>query len=301
MSDEMENVPRRLRRFQRKGTPIPEEMKKWEKPETKKEEESSSYPKEEPWMSPSGKKSIHVHEQRNRERKTPPFIPPFRSGGFEKVMENTQKPALSHIDKALGLHEKAAFEDRLPASGEDSIEHGVKNEKIEQALKELKDLASIGRKEKQSQPPASFHFTPAGGAPTPPHPIEKITAEAENIEKVPQHLSPRERVEWRRQRGGDAPENNPSLEEKKTGMADKKENEDIPAHIRRRMGKVENNTEDEMEKSPSSHSTTTLPEEETDFKDLFGEEKSVKKKKKPFEEDDDLSLGDDFPIFEEDK
>jgi hypothetical protein len=308
MGEDESSIPRRLRRFYRKGEPIPTDTQNHLEREKPHGEEVLD---NEPWMnahqsptptSPASKNQRHV---RNRESRAPsPVVQPPR---FEKVLEQTQKPPVTTMDHALGLSEKSKFEERLPQQGDKAMQdHSGKQEEIEHTLRELKELASLGNAKDSKQGPASFHFTPAGGAPTPPSQMEK--AIGNTPPSIPSsQLSPRERMEQRRQGKGMPPEENgnaspspPSKPSQPSSTNPSSDSRGGSDHYRRRLGQLERPGENKEEEPTPTRSPSPASEEDMngDLKDFFTENK--KKKTKKSTEEDDLSL-DDMPLFEDEK
>lgn len=282
MADDYTNVPRRLRRFYRKGQPVPEEkINNGSKPAGEEVLDN------EPWMKSSSKGS------------PPTPVPAMQPPRFEKILEETQKPGATPMDHALGLSDKAKFEERLPQGGEKAIQdNSGKKEEIAHTLQELKELAQ-NNKEGTEQGPTSFHFTPVGGAPNAASPEER--ARAALMTPLPSSaMSPRERMEMRRQRTGAAPgeESQPQAPANSNPAAEP--NQGGTAHIRRRMGQVMSGQEEMETNTPTPASSKNTPSQDDDmgdFKDLFNESKKKKTKK---DDDDDMSL-DDMPMLEDDK
>lgn len=304
MGDDETNIPRRLRRFYRKGEPIPNDLRNSNMEEKPHGEQVLD---NEPWMNAhqSTQSSPKNNEPRRhgRERDNPQPNPTVQPPRFEKVLEQTQKPAETHMDHALGLTGKSTLEERLPQRSEQAMQdHSGKREEIEHTLQELKDLAAMGIAKDSKQGPASFHFTPAGGSPTPPSQVEKAIGNPAPTVPFSQ-LSPRERMEQRRQGKGMPPAEGEipaslSSTSNPQGNAPPSNPNQGSSHFRRRMGQLSPNDESSSEE-PSSN---TPPEDDMggDFKDLFDDPKKKKGKKKG-DEDDDLSLEDDMPLFEDEK
>ncbi len=300
MGDDESNIPRRLRRFYRKGEPIPNDYQNTHEEEKPHGEQVLD---NEPWMNAhQSSKSNPAPETRRhgRERGTTQPTPTIQPPRFERVLEQTQKPAETPMDHALGLTGKSTLEERLPQRSERAIQdHSGKQEEIEHTLQELKELASLGNAKDPKQGPASFHFTPVGGAPTPVSPVEKAMQEKANPVPFSQ-LTPRERMEQRRQGKGMPPEDTqpPSNTPKPSGNAPPSNPNQGSAHFRRRMGQLSSSGESTDEETSSPKSNAPSEEEMGgDFKDLFDDPK--KKKKKGKEDDDDLSLDEDMPLFED--
>jgi hypothetical protein len=296
MNEDPSTIPRRLRRFYRKGIPIPETLKKTPA-HSANPGSASQEMHEEPWMNPQ--QETRNPRRRRAEGLAPIPFPIIPSGGFERAIEKAQSPAVTHVDKALGLEDKAKFVERLPTKGKDAIEGEGKRQEIEHTLNELKDLASLGNPREEKKGMASFHFTPVGGAPTKPGFGEMQNAsEGKPSSLSPSSLlllSPRERVEMRKQKTGHPPneemENRP-LNEKQSFSTERVQ----PAHLRRRMGQFVESQKEGME----GQATPSPPNEEpADFSDLLQNPK--KKKKGEKEEENDLSLEDDFPLLEDEK
>lgn len=307
MGDDETNIPRRLRRFYRKGEPIPNDLQNSNEEEKPHGEEVLD---NEPWMNahqsaqpaPKNNEPRRHGRERNNSQPAPAIQPPR----FEKVLEQTQKPAETHMDHALGLTGKSTLEERLPQRSEKAIQdHSGKQEEIEHTLQELKELASLGNAKDSKQGPASFHFTPVGGSPTPPSQTEKSTSpNAPSFSSA--QLTPRERMEQRRQGKGMPPAEgetpaSPSSQPAPQGNAPPSNPNQGSSHFRRRMGQLSSSGES-MESEPSTPSSNAPPEEDMggDFKDLFDDPKKKKGKKKS-DEDDDMSLDEDMPLFEDEK
>jgi hypothetical protein len=298
MGDDENNIPRRLRRFYRKGEPIPPELQSEEKPHGEQVLDN------EPWMN-AHQPAIpqqSAPRRRDRARGNPPLQPSVQPPRFEKVLEQTQKPAVTPMDHALGLSDKRKFEERLPQDGDKAIQDNRgKKEEIEHTLQELKELAALGSTKDSKQGPASFHFTPVGGTPTPPSPVEKAM-NANPPALSSSQLSPRERMEQRRQGRGMPPAENPRSDSnppQPMGNNPPSNPNQGSTHFRRRMGQLSSSGESAEE--PLTPSSNAPPNEElgNDFKDLFDDPK--KKKKKGKDDEDDLSLDEDMPVFEDEK
>lgn len=293
MSEDMSNVPRRLRRFYRNGQPIPDGEEKQYDPPKAVEDKS---PEEEPWMNPP--KSVPRHIQRKTvtaTRVTTKTVVSPPRGVFEKINENA-KQGVPHLDRTLGLSKKMELQESLPNASEKALQTTPPNADVQAALNKLKELAS------KDANASSFHFTPVGGAPKAVNP-EKIDEKTNPPIAGNALLSPRERMEMRKQRGGEPPEGSPSVVSgRPSGNTPIDQGSNVnSAHIRRRMGQRADQTgndmgSDEPARSPAPSSDV---ENDDDFKSLFGTDK--KKKKKSVDEDDDFGLDDDMPLLDDEK
>ncbi len=341
MTEDVTHIPRRLRRFYRKGQPIPSEYAATSFPETRfpsptptEEHEFSPFEKEpssmekEPWMltpkpmtmpgqfpsaqpttTPGEATPLPRREQRQQTKTTSHDSSPTPQpthGLFSRVME-ALKPHPRHVDKALGLEGKAAFEEKLPSASTSAIEQPqkgieLKQSEIEKTLEELRKLAAEKEnqptEEKKTQTPlTSFQFTPAGNAPNPIHP--SATQQPVSSPLPTQNLSPRERMEMRQIQRGQPPAVSPGTTQTITpnqgSILFTPADQPVPGHIRRRMGRVVTPGE-EIEKgegfaSPSEEKGLPPLGEDADFKSLVGDLNEKKKKKqKAKEEDEDFSL-----------
>ena len=305
MGDDYRDIPRRLRRFYRKGEPVPPEAQPRQAANSSHEEEE---PAREPWEDAHAE-SLPQKTRHRRENRGQQETPPLPSARFEKMVDDSQKPAVTTMDHALGLSQKAAFAEKLPGESHHAIvDHPGKKEEIEHTLRELKELASLGNPKDANTGPASFHFTPAGGAPTPPSAIEKAMGEKKTSPSLPNaSLTPRERMEQRRQgkgmplpEGEKEPPASPITTPAKPSIAPLREGGS--SHYRRRMGELSSPEKEDSQPSDSPTPERDSPQEEMgDFRDLLDDSASKKKKKKPVDEEDDLSLDEEMPLFEDEK
>lgn len=359
MSDELSNVPRRLRRYYRHGEPLPiQEMepKNVEKsfpsiPSNEKMEEK------EPWMNtkqtfssdastpPSSSRSRRNERRENaRENISSSTSPPTpfsspsmdipKQGLFGRILNQSKKPSVTPMDHALGLNEKKLFEEKPPQASEQALHQNpppsniplpksvqAQNE-IQSALQELRSLAKNDSPAPASPSPltkpsttplTSFHFTPAGEAPHLPLEGEKQSSQSQSS-SAPPNLSPRERAEQRKNmRGGNASAGAtpiPTSPNTSPTSPSSTAPSNIPAHIRRRMGRVESGNEnDSLEESRTANDNTPAPSTgvDEDFKSLFGEpkKKDAKKKKEKSEDEGEFSMDeneeDGLELFEDEK
>ncbi len=304
MTDDPASIPRRLRRFYRKGEPIPEDGMGDSSYPKNEPSSFSSNSENEPWMNPPIKEGSQSPSNARRNRrmekeKTPEsMISPPR---FEKVLEETQKPSITPMDHALGLSGKSVFEQRMPAQSQQAISsNDGKRAEIEHTLQELKDLASSGKEKDEKAGVVSFHFTPVGGAPAIPSAETKpIEGNYPSLTTNPSQLSPRERMEMRRQREGTA---TAPIPEKEGQFPE--DNSSSP-HFRRRMGQMVSPGDEMRERtSPTPTIDRNNPSKEelgSDFKELFEDPTKKKKPIKSKDGEDDLSLDEDMPLFEDEK
>jgi hypothetical protein len=327
-----ENVPRRLRRFLRKGESIPENLLPKEQP------------RNEPWNQPAvtvrAKSNIAVSSRQASEEA---IAPRHRGKRFQEMQEKgfTSSPA-SPMDKAIGLEKKNQFQERMPSSGNKAIE--MKKDEIQKALEEIKrfshpaapqsadtldqmadHIAEQNRnaEKKEEEKNSSFHFTAIGAAPNPVDARKLGNTPPQNSSgatptplpaSIPisdlSKLSARERMELRRQRRG---QSIPPTPGGGVGVASGQDiipspniqNQPPRSHVRRRMGQVDENASHESGAESEAPEENMTPEAEEDFKDLFAEDKSLppKKKKsgKPVDENEELDSEEDMELFEEEK
>ncbi|MEK6902721.1 MAG: hypothetical protein AABX02_04005 [archaeon] len=298
MSEDPSNVPRRLRRFYRNGQPIPggDESESENNPPQPVMDKS---PEDEPWMNPSKNVPRRIQRKTGNAnqamRSAPPLAAPPR-GVFEKINEKSQA-GVPHLDKTLGLEKKSEIhESLLPSGGARALQTTPSNVDVQAALSKLKELAT-----KDTQNASSFHFTPVGGTPSAVEP-SKLDEKSNLPIAGNSLLSPRERMEMRRQRGGEPPEGSPNVVSGRPSSSQETEggmNPNTPAHIRRRMGQRTDQTGSDMGADEPASSPAPSGGEDEDFKSLFNDDK--KKKKKPASEDEDLDLSDEMPMFEDEK
>lgn len=319
-----QNVPRRLRRFLRKGEPIPENLL----PKTA--------PDNEPWNQPAvtaqAKSNIAISARKASEEA---MVPRHRGKRFQEMQKDAfnATPA-TPIDKAIGLEKKAQFQEHLPSASNKAIE--MKKSEIQKALDEIRHFREnttshsnetidqmaehIAEQNKSSQKAQeekgmSFHFTPIGGAPNPvdakklvTNPEEQKPSSATPI-PIPDmsKLSARERMEFRRQqRGQSVPTANPPVAapaQSNTRPAPAAPASNEPrSHIRRRMGQVDSSEAVDSRAAPTAEEENMTPEAEEDFKDLFADDsKSAPKKKMKKPADEELDEEEDMELFEEEK
>ncbi len=336
MSDDLSNVPRRLRRFYRHGEPVPEQLK----PENNPPRESDTHEEDEPWMksqpprnaspqnnSPSSRRNDRRARATNNPSSSAPATNTPSPGLFGRVLSNATKPAVTPMDHALGLHGKAQFEEKLPRASEEALAQkpttpssssaplprtAKAQQEIQSALNELRSLAQKDNDTKNDSKKTtvsltSFHFTPAGEAPRAPNATEQPSQTTTSSPESPA-LSPRERAEQRRMNKGNAPASSatapvPSSPGNNTPSS-------TPAHIRRRMGQVESSSTlpESARDSMSAENESPSMKEDEDFKSLFGETKKKDKKKKKGDDDEDFSLdsdadddGGELELFEDEK
>lgn len=279
-------------------------------------------------------KPLSRREQRRNNRPAPnpsnnplaslPQNPSSQAGMYSRVLQsgNAQPTPMDH---ALGLQQKQQFEDHLPSAGEKAIERTPEkksasaipppgNPDLARTLNELRRLAAANADGSAAKTPlqespvslSSFHFTPVAGAPNP------VDAKSVNTNPTLENMTPRQRMEMRRMRAGTAGfgaagstnEKSPAETPASTVPVPSTQSQSlVPAHIRRRMGRVlapgeEGNSENENandEKSAESESPA-FDDDSGSMKDLLGDDAEKPKKKKNPEknEDDDLSLDDDL-------
>lgn len=332
MSDDLSKVPRRLRRFYRNGQPLPENAQ----PSSSPPHESSAHEENEPWMSARPPSSVSSPESaRRRERHTRPSdrsasvsaTPNPSPGLFGRVLSRVNKPAVTPMDHALGLHGKASFEEKPPRASEEALSQKpapVSNantplprtaraqQEIQSALNELRSLAqkegaTKNDAKKTNVSLTSFHFTPAGEAPRAPEATESLSATpASTVADSP--LSPRERAEQRRMNRGNSPPE--AAASNSRGATTTSPSSPASAHIRRKMGQVETSSTlpESARDEVSGGGVSPREKGDDDFKSLFGESKKKDKKKKKGDEDEDFSLDDDaeddggeLELFEDEK
>lgn len=314
-----ENVPRRLRRFLRRGEPIPEHLL----PKT--------VPDNEPWNQPSvtaqAKSNIAIAARKASEEA---LAPRHRGKRFQEMQKDAFTPSpATPIDKAIGLEKKTEFQEHLPSAGNKAIE--MKKTEIQKALDEIKrfretsttthnesidqmaeHIAEQNKSKQEEEKNLSFHFTPIGSAPNPVDPKKLTQTENKPVPTaaipIPDvsKLSARERMELRRQqRGQNIPPANPTPATPTARPVTPIASNEPRSHIRRRMGQV-----DSSEAAPARANAATLEEEnmsaeaEEDFKDLFGDNNKdapKKKAKKPVEDEDLDAEDEDMELFEEEK
>ncbi|MEK6821007.1 MAG: hypothetical protein AABY11_01235, partial [archaeon] len=306
MTQDLNSIPRRLRRFYRQGVPVPEEMKHWSDPSPAARGKRTSMREEE-----ENEEDDHVRREAHLMDRVLDH-PDLPAGRFERVLEKTREPPVNAKDKLLGLKEKATLHERLPQSSRPVVMGETRTTEIQNALHALKELATQGRKKESF--PASFHFTPIGGAPQLP---KKDILDDEPSTPSPSQdslnrMSPKERMEWRRTHRGKEPEPLPSSssgENKSAETSNPKNAAPIPSHIRRRMGRTVGEDEEsdsapasssksrvvENSKTPAEDALADLSDDDSDFKDLLSDDDkaddpSKKKKKKSASEDEDDSL-----------
>ncbi len=327
-----ENVPRRLRRFLRKGEPIPENLLPKELPQN------------EPWNQPAvtarAKSNISVSSRQAAEEA---IAPRHRGKRFQEMQEKgfTASPP-SPVDKAIGLEKKNQFQERLPSSGNKAIE--MKKDEIQKALEEIKKFSRSGNasspspdtldqmadhiaeqnrveEKKQEEKNSSFHFTAVGAAPNPvdARKLGNVSTQSNSATAAPlpssipisdlSKLSARERMELRRQRRGQtipaAGNGVSSASGQDIIPSPNAQNQPARSHIRRRMGQVDENASRESSVEGDAPEENMTPEAEEDFKDLFADDKATpaKKKKagKPADENEELDSEEDMELFEEEK
>lgn len=347
MSDDLTNVPRRLRRFYRHGEPVPDQLK----PENNPPHESDTHEEDEPWMKSQPPRNVSPqnnsassrrNDRRARATNNPsPSTPATNappSGLFGRVLSNVNKPTLTPMDHALGLHGKAQFEEKLPNASEKALAQkpiasstansplprtAQAQQEIQTALNELRNLAQKddspkNESKKTNVSLTSFHFTPAGEAPRAPDASENNSSstqtQSSSATSSPldsSNLSPRERAEQRRMNRGNTPATSSAASATAPATSSAAAaNTSAPGHIRRRMGQVETSStlpesaRDEM----SGGRVSPSEKDDEDFKSLFGESKKKDKKKKKGDEDDDFSLdsdaeddGGELELFEDEK
>lgn len=319
MSDDLNTIPRRLRRFYRHGEPIPES-------ENDSRSQNSIQPSEqhdenEPWMNARPAKSASpqtLPRVRRNERKE--NVPVPKQGLFSQLLHHDAQPRVTPMDHALGLHEKEKFDEKLPSASEKALaqnpplpQSATAQKEIQQALQELRALAkndpSRSTSEKKPAPSlTSFHFTPAGEVPHAPAPEEKTLPASPAAN--PSSMSPRERAEQRKQGktlspSSPATSSAPSESTSRASPGPSSNDSPMPAHIRRRMGQLIDNERMDREDTPAARDTSSSMSEkdDEDFKSLFSENSSsAKKKKKKESEEDDLSMDDEeLELFEDEK
>jgi len=328
MSEEMKDIPRRLRRFYRHGEPVPEEMNTGKNSFTDKNN-SPTHEENEPWMNPREKitlpnssaraSSSSSNSRRNTRNAgtnyTPNTVTPSsttttepKPGLFSRILNHAQQPSVTHVDKALGLHDKQLFDEKPPRASEQALQQTPPLPKTVQAQKEiqsaLQEIRTLARNDnsllqtenKKPTPLTSFHFTPAGEAPHAPQ-----ASETNAPSPAPLNMSPRERAEQRRNErnipqnvGQNSSVNTPHPS---GNTPDPNANTSSYSHVRRRMGQVvSESTLPESargdERSAFESEKESFSKEDEDFKSLFGEKKKDEKKKKKnaSEEDEDFSL-----------
>ncbi len=340
MSEDISNVPRRLRRFYRHGELVPEEMAR----DTEKNVQRNDNPippgenhdENEPWMNaPRAENTPTTGSRRNERREnargpatltnTNTTTPP-KPGLFSRVLQGESKKTITPIDHALGLHDKEKFIEKTPnmsnqamqqkpPSPTDALPISTRAQAdIQKALQELRALAKndgtttpLGTNSKPAVSTASFHFTPAGEAPRAPESSERATQyPAENANA---NLSPRERAEQRRQgrESSTATVSNPvSSSSPSRPVSSSSMNES--AHIRRRMGQLIDQERMDREDTPVAENKPANEKDDDDFKSLFAEnknkdkEKDTKKKKASADKDeDDMDEDEELELFEDDK
>lgn len=340
MSDDLTNVPRRLRRYYRHGEPVPEGEER--NGDSNPVKEGENHEENEPWMNAPPASAASAQRRRGNERRenarapAPPASPSSanqnanatpKQGLFSRILHRESKPVVTPMDHALGLHDKEKFVEQTPRGSERALRHAppapapsqpanssnAARADIQKTLQELKSLAKTNTSEdKPSVSLTSFHFTPAGEAPRVPEPNERVAQYPP--EKTTENLSPRERAEQRRQGRGNAsaPANTSSTPSPSTSPSrapGKMANENQAAHIRRRMGQLVDNERMDKEDEPISRNSSAEMKDDEDFKSLFsdarGKSKDAEKKKKKASADDDMSLDDDdnaeLELFEDDK
>ncbi len=306
MTEDLTKIPRRMRRFYRHGEPVPENLD----PDSSTREPTQE--DNEPWM---GAHEDAPESRRSTRRNTIPQTPaPAQNtnpqpGLFGKIMGGLSKPQTTPMDHALGLHEKQSFDSRPPNKSEEAMQakpptKGSPSVEMQAALNELQQLAKKETTKPQANVSLStFHFTPAGEAPRAPQGTNTPSAQNTPSHMENNSLSPRERMEQRRNVGMPQPSNAPPV---RAPAQTTSPSQNTPAHIRRRMGQQ---IDSERMDREEPRQTTAPPSEaeDDDFKSLFGNKNKEKKKKKTGEEDDELSfdsdLGDDeeLPLFEDEK
>lgn len=325
-----QNVPRRLRRFLRRGEPIPENLL----PKT--------VPDNEPWNQPAvtaqAKSNIAMSARKASAEEA--IAPRHRGKRFQEMQRDSFSPSPpTRMDKAIGLEKKAQFQEHLPSAGNKAIE--MKKTEIQKALDDIKRFREstsstqssesidqmaehIAEQNKSAQKAEeekslSFHFTPIGSVPSPVD-AKKLVSSAE--EKPPatnpipipdlSKLSARERMEFRRQQRGQnvpatnqpTPASNPSATRAAPVAPTAPISTEPRSHIRRRMGQVDSSESAESRPTSMNEEENMTPEAEEDFKDLFSDDtKSPQKKKakKPTSEDEELDTEEDMELFEEEK
>lgn len=312
--DDDSNVPRRLRRFIRKGEPIPENLLP--------KEQSQNEPWNQPAVTVRAKSTISISSRQASEEA---IAPRHRGKRFQEVQENASQ-TIKPMDQALGLEKKVQLEARTPQSGTNVVK--MKKDEIQQALDEIKKFhASTSQSEnasshveqmidhiteqaqskpKQEEKNASFHFTPIASAPNAAEP-EKLSessspaSQSNASSAVPDKnkLTPRERMELRRQQHGQtipsaATSTPESSGQKKSPTPTLQESR---SHIRRRAGQVSESQGGE-ENISNADAAPATPDE---FKDLFGDTNSPSKKKlkKPVNEEEELDSEEDMELFED--
>lgn len=337
----MKDIPRRLRRFYRHGEPVPEEMNAGKNAYTEKNT-PPSHEENEPWMNPREKiilnnspprvSSSAPNSRRNMRNagnssssvtaNSPLDISSEpKPGLFSRILNHAQQPSVTHVDKALGLHDKQLFEEKPPRASEQALQQAPPlpktaqaQKEIQSALQEIRNLAKNDTpntrntaEEKKPVSLTSFHFTPAGEAPRAPVENNNLASSTSSsssaVSSAGVSLSPRERAEQRRQ-GKNIPPNvgqNASAPTAPSRGDVPVANATVPSHVRRRMGQVVSEStlpesaRDE-ERSTFEREKESFSNEDEDFKSLFGEKKKDDKKRKKNTDDEDFSLdeeGDD--------
>jgi hypothetical protein len=292
MAGDLSTVPRRLRRFHRKGIPVPKEML---------EQRSSKEPffeKKTGELKRPFRKERHIGESRAKN-----IEPSAKPGLFSKIFgKGKQKPKA--MDRALGL-KHVHLEETLPGVSEQAIQSKPSpNPAVQRTLERLKKLKSGEKTEREEKSTwkekrekfrteenkqTSFHLTNS-------HALKKEEDLKKEEEKT--KISPRERMEQRRK------EREQKREKEKGKEMEKEESEkEQPVsreHYRRRGGRIEEEREGmgiEEEEKPVGEES--FDEEEFSVKDLFASKPKEEKKKKKTKSDGELESMEDFALLED--